>query len=397
MSCDELQRARLTYSKSLRKSPNLLLFALWLSPLTFAVFFFSISTQYNSPPPQAIPSTSERDATRFGLAIVIPFVAHQMSQLEENLGRWSFSNSTPCAISTQGVYFSHLSEVDVDLIFYFNQDLMKTMGIVSRIKQLLGQPQRAPDVANVASKLDDVHSVVEKNEGRIVGDCFHKIKFWSARLAPEDDIYPLGASNMFFRLFSQSKLTTAYDAMFYMEPDNLPCRPYWIHKVVSESELGRKHVHAAERSVADTGHPSPEPNAERHISNKYAEGFWVKGSIIRNNMSSPSLASFSDHLNGNALYRWDSEGHNRPFLSFVSHVAQHFHRHPHLFLNSYDIAMFLVRRNRTLTEWKEYTSTMHKFVYVSWIQNVYREKVNGTKLAEDHPNTFFVHGREVYW
>ena len=62
--------------------------------------------------------------------------------------------------------------------------------------------------------------------------------------------------------------------MYYMEPDNSPCRSYWLDKLYEEAVLHGD--------------------------------FWMKGSIIRDGSPLIGTYSFADHLNGNALYRLDS-------------------------------------------------------------------------------------------
>jgi len=70
---------------------------------------------------------------------------------------------------------------------------------------------------------------------------------------------------------------------------------------------------------------------------------------------------------------------------------------PGAYLSSYDIALHLVRRDRTLTPVAIYAATQHLFLASPTSQNWYRTSVNATELCQRFPDTFLVHGRHIYW
>ena len=68
---------------------------------------------------------------------------------------------------------------------------------------------------------------------------------------------------------------------------------------------------------------------------------------------------------------------------------------PGAYLSSYDIALYLVRRDPALTAVSAAQAMQHRFVYSSTMQNWYRTPVNATELCAHSPETFLVHGRHV--
>jgi hypothetical protein len=147
--------------------------------------------------------------------------------------------------------------------------------------------------------------------------------------------------------------------MYYMEPDNLPCRRGWADQILKESLV---------------------PN-----------GFWVRGSIIRDGNPSVSDYAYAQHINGNALYAMN----NLKFKKFLSKIEKRFWQDPDRYLGGYDVGLYLIRHERDIISWKEFTDTVHLFQYTSLIQNWYRTPGNLTEICLHSNQTFLVHGRFI--
>ena len=118
----------------------------------------------------------------------------------------------------------------------------------------------------------------------------------------------------------------------------------------------------------------------------------MKGSIARMSDDEVSDWTFKDHINGNALYRLDSPH----FIKYVSLVSKLFWSNPSRYVDSYDVALHLARQDRQVVSWQEYTDTMHLFSYTNVVVNMYRQKLNGSEFCQREPETYLVHGRNVY-
>ncbi|KAJ3069576.1 hypothetical protein HDU98_007368 [Podochytrium sp. JEL0797] len=288
--------------------------------------------------------TLERHLPSLRLALIIPFTHSESARVLNNLAT-SWTTHPPCDPTTHASY-----HVLTDLVFYYHKDILHYAPHL--IKQLQTSVQKSPYHA-----------------------CFASIRFVNALLTDEEDVYPLGASKMFFHLFrtlstgpllrdhhSRTSASHHHQAFYYMEPDNTPCRRNWLDRIYEESAI--------------------------------PGDFWMRGSILRDRNPRVGDWSFSDHLNGNALYRAD----DARFIEFVLRVEKEMEMDEggRLYLNSYDIALDLVRRNRSLVEWVDYAEMAAKFQFTETVQNWYRTPVNATLLCLENPATYLVHGREVF-
>ena len=269
------------------------------------------------------------------LAIIIPFTAKDLDRLETNIRHWSDPLIFPaCMPSKKYGNF-------IDIVFLFNRRLDLDTAVLDRLKQLeqrtLGQIQQ----------------------------CIRNVRYVSASLTAEEDQYPFGPSNMFWNLFNTRQLLAQYHAFYWMEPDNYPCRARWIDRLYEELAL----------------------DAE----------FWMKGSLLRDvsDTRNPDYETytFREHLNGNALYRLSSS----KFRDFMAKVQAEWRQRPQDFVSSFDIAIERVLRNTSIIPWVEYVNISHRFKLSGFIQNVYRARVNKTELCQQWPETYFVHGRNVFW
>lgn len=113
--------------------------------------------------------------------------------------------------------------------------------------------------------------------------------------------------------------------------------------------------------------------------------------MIRDRVLEKGLSSYSDHINGNALYNIGSD----KFLAFLLRVERIFISQHEKYFSSYDIALFLLRNDREFYGFDEYSDTMHYWQYTNTIQNWYRTSVNLTELCNMSKSTWLVHGRNV--
>ncbi|KAJ3338874.1 hypothetical protein HDU93_008927 [Gonapodya sp. JEL0774] len=329
---------------------------------------------------------------------------------------------------------------NVDLIFYFHTDILHGLN------------------AGLATKLRA--TLATANATR----CFRTIKFMNARLSPSEDAYPMGPSNMFFKLWNLRAMTEGYDWMYYMEPDNRPCRSGWLEalcleawrnsgtglpehdtdgaarieelemeekkETVNEQESDSMMSHSQRNSQAvneetkydedveviedATGFiPCPPETVEDKVYKWHMEGppkpsstaqsesgqpagivsptKWMLGSILRPHTEPFPLYTFADHINGNALYRISSA----PFKSFIRVVELMLRRRPQAYIESYDIAIYLVARDRKVTPWESYARIVGRFGYTDVIQNWYRTELNATELCARERTTYLLHGREL--
>ncbi|KAJ3208158.1 hypothetical protein HDU67_006962 [Dinochytrium kinnereticum] len=282
-----------------------------------------------------------RPAVRF--ALVVPFSGTQTDLVIRNVEKL-WPRKVPCD-PDRG--YGNL----IDLVFYSNRLGAVTPPVMKKLREeIIGTPS--------------------------LSKCFRNVRFISARLSKEEDKYPYGPSHMFFKLFSESGARPLlkspgghgmddlpYQAMYYMEPDNIPCRAHWLDRLYEEASI--------------------------------PGDFWMRGSIIRDRNPAVGGWSFANHMNGNALYRLDDQ----KFVDFISEVREHFWENPDQFVGGYDVALYLLRENRSFVPWVEYTSTAHLFQYTATVQNWYRKPVNSTELCSKAANrqTYLVHGRDVVW
>ncbi|KAJ3116160.1 hypothetical protein HDU96_010269 [Phlyctochytrium bullatum] len=279
-------------------------------------------------------SSLERHRPALRFALILPFALHQAPLLHRNLETlWPLH--PPCDPSR------HYSPL-IDLVFYTNRISALTPSTLKRLRDTI------------------THT-------RTLSRCFSSVKFITANLSPQEDTYPLGAAHMFFKLLAQFPTPPAplapYNAMFYMEPDVIPCRRHWLDRLYEESSI--------------------------------PGDFWVRGSILRNANPQTSTWTFANHINGNALYRLDDARFHR----FLSLASKEFFARPRDFAGGYDVGLYLVRENRSLVGWDEYAGTAHLWQFTGTVQNWYRTGVNASRVCKEKggEETYLVHGREVVW
>jgi hypothetical protein len=152
--------------------------------------------------------------------------------------------------------------------------------------------------------------------------------FVSARLSPAEDVYPNGASFMFWRLgqtLAATDDTKHVRHVMYMEPDVVPIRALWLEQIFS-------------------------------LLPPQADAFWAKGSQPRANggrMAPGPQGVFRHHINGNALY----DVADRTFADMVRRSQQAYAKSL-----VYDVALALLMAN-------ESHKHFHRYVYSDFISN----------------------------
>lgn len=260
------------------------------------------------------------------LAVVVPFVEADLDRLEANVATW-LGAFPPCQRA-----FPARSATDI--VLYYHREFANAPAVVTRLHALRRTVLRTR--------------------------CFDKVLFAMANLDGGLDTYPLGASLMFFRLLDLPLIADNYAYLYYSEPDNQPCRPYWLDRVYA--------------LAAVTG-----------------PGWWQIGASMRNGDPAATHYPYADHINGNALYRVDSPA----FMRFVETVQDEFSKNKSRFMGSFDIAMYMVARNLMPFPW--YMENKHRWVYTDVLFNAYRMRANATEICAANAETFMVHGRNLVW
>lgn len=241
--------------------------------------------------------------------------------------------------------------------------------------------------------------------------------FLSAELSSgKNDTYPLGASLMFFKLFSGQfeSLRSISRYMLYMETDLIPCRAGWLSRVASEvyayDRMGIAFwirgsiIRYPQRVVsACKGGESLDIHTEKQLQRAVAEyggGFANSCNLANPTTTAPTNVVlpgtwYKRHINGNAIYNIGDEA----FVSFVNNLVA-----PFLFANletvleSYDLAIHRVLLDRKLMPWPIYTEIAHKFQLTPTILNFYYRDmlpINFTRECGRREDAFLLHCKSV--
>eukprot|EP01119_Soliformovum_irregulare_P012295 TRINITY_DN3182_c0_g1_i1.p1 TRINITY_DN3182_c0_g1~~TRINITY_DN3182_c0_g1_i1.p1 ORF type:complete len:382 (-),score=89.60 TRINITY_DN3182_c0_g1_i1:37-1182(-) len=188
------------------------------------------------------------------LAIVITFVESQIDSMIASIRQWGERNFTACNRAAKPRYRDHLS-----LYFYFDQDLSARLDIVKKISDAIDQLKWIPS-------------------------CLHLYGFLSAKLTTDETVYKygnyIGPNKQWGRAFVMEEMKEA-DYMFFIEPDVMAIRDYWLDRVYEEVAF----------SIDD---------------------FWMKGSTSR----IPAYPSF--HMNGNAIYKLRDPKFHQVFIDTLT-------------------------------------------------------------------------------
>lgn len=247
--------------------------------------------------------------------VIMPFHQRQVEIVKDNLKLWS--RYPPCR---------HGSLQNIGLIFYVsgnrNEDLVKDL-------------------------LNSFNS-----------PCFNSITVEFAELSHEDDRYLKGSRLMFEKMLSKKLDFNGINPshVFYMEPDALPIRPFWLETIKQQII---------------------SPNAM----------FWMKGSIFRGQKQSISTNVIHNHIhiNGNAIYNLEDDYFRKFYFELVRpFIKMNFKNEA-----AYDTDIFKV----LLWDNAKYTKEFfHMFQFSDFIQNHWHSEYSLSEIRENSPNTFLVHG-----
>lgn len=220
--------------------------------------------------------------------------------------------------------------------------------------------------------------------------CFDKIVFRYARLLPSEDVYPVAANYMFYRLVHDPVIHTQYEYMFYSEPDTWAIRNNWIqvlldlsfHSTMVPSFPSSSSLSSSRRTYRSPSSSLPSlPSSEQQESSSYAEQYWVKGSIYRGPRRDLGRLSVNIHVNGNAIYHLVDD-----YLQFLKQVQVG------IPVDAYDVAQtrYLFRDPTSLRLY------WHKFHFSEFIQNLWQVEWDERQVRMNSVETVFVHGKTKY-
>ena len=165
--------------------------------------------------------------------------------------------------------------------------------------------------------------------------CFASLDTVFADVTEEQDGYPEGPSNMFFKLMltQARQLLPSFTHMYWMEWDVRPVRLHWLDELQAAT---------------------------------YGERFWVRGARYRGRafdevVKDPGSWPWVGHINGNALYLL----HDAEFLRFLSLTVEQ--EPPSHFWKPFDVSI-----------WK----TLHDFPYAWHLHQVHAGKFQTTAVMQ---------------
>lgn len=190
-----------------------------------------------------------------------------------------------------------------------------------------------------------------------VRHCFSRARVHFAGLMGDDDGYWKGTTLMFERLLLNKVGLRWPHYVFYMEPDMLPIRPYWL-------------------AALDASVREPVPS------------FWMRGSIFKGQpfLSSSAIVPLSLHINGNAIYNLADSRFRDFYLGKVYNISRNDYKSNH----AYDLDMYFYLCYPG--NYAKAQTIAHKFQYTELIQNLYHTEYSVSALLEDYPNAYLVHG-----
>lgn len=269
---------------------------------------------------------SRRDLANSKLAIVVPFTARDVSDVHANLGLWRNLGSA-CSTATA---------TRTDIWFYFN-------------KNATDLPESFIDMRETSPEYRDLDT------------CFGLKVLAFAGLTNSQDTYPGGINLMFFKLIlgeGYQKQLAGYHAVFWMEPDVMPIKPYWVDTILNESIDG---------------------------------DFWIKGSPYLGDLLDASAGRDRDwvgHINGNALYRL----HDPDFATFLRIVMDR--EPPEHYWKPFDVSIWKVLQDFPYS-WHMHPRIARRFVYSEYIHHwSFQLEEYDMSISKSSNKTFLVHGKK---
>jgi hypothetical protein len=343
-------------------------FAFWLSLLLNATFLWH---QWLTPKPREAeaksPMTSQIHLKRMrapeddwsGLHplrlthLIIPFHMSHLGKLEQMVRTWN--SFLPCANS-------QTMAANYTLMFYSSTD-MKKRDRIAEIESRLGtlMASLSPDVlrcfsgwhlqhANLSANSDTYYRGTRLMLEKII---LNKVSLYPNSNSPNNTNNPNNSSGT----INNETLSAGYG--FYMEPDCLPLRSYWL-------------------TALDLQCQWPQ------------QPFWLKGSIYRGSNKGVYATRHPPqfyHINGNALVNLG----DRALRSFyVKHYKPWAQQSAAVRERSFDTDFW--RFLHSLDNVHVVKQHYHKFAYTDVVQNWWRSSYSVQRLRDEHPGTYLVHG-----
>lgn len=272
--------------------------------------------------------------------VIIPFHTSHVSKLENNLKLWQ--DNPPCSRQIgngSGGFGPPSPNGPFHLVLYSSAD--------SRKKQYI-------------SELETRLQYAIGNLTTEVVSCFQSIEIQHANLSGPSDTYYKGTRLMIEKLIL-GKVKLAYNPnyMFYMEPDCIPIRSNWLNALDLQTRWP-------------------------------ITPFWMKGSVYRGSNKGVYATRHPPqyfHINGNSIYNIGDRHfksfyvkHYRPFINSVSKQRERsFDTDLYRFLHDLD--------NIQITK-----TIKHKFVYSEIVLNYWRSSYSLSKIKNEFPYSYLIHG-----
>ena len=265
------------------------------------------------------------------VAIVVPFTEKDFDKVLATIQAWS-KLGNPCP------KLQLLATPPLHVLLWFNRDL--------------DLDQAKPFAQDAKAQL--IRAL------QPVGKCVASVRFDSAKLTDEEDPYPHGPSNQWYKLYlSPDKPLRAYDYFLWAEHDLTPVRSEWMDALIEEV----------------TWH----------------KDFFVRGSVHRGSRldiaaNDADTAPWLTHINGNAIYTCSDK-------TFVAMVRACYLKRGD---DSFDVAMWKEHVTSYMTTWIVYRGHAHKFQYTEFMQNygTSLEKDEIAHILEASPTTYMIHGTD---
>ena len=244
------------------------------------------------------------------LVIIIPYIESDVERLLLSMQQWSAAGQA-CSSSLSG-----RGVISLRLLHSLSYSQWQQRGTKSLQAQMLSIPSIADNVLRCVTSVETLY----------------------CGLSEQEEGYPAGPSNMFFRLMLSIAPThlRAFTHMYWMEWDVKPVRAYWMDALYDATN---------------------------------GEAFWMRGArylgwafdaLVQRD---PTSWSWVGHINGNALYAL----HNTEFERFLRLTAEM--EPPSHFWKPFDVSI-----------WK----TLHSFPYSWHLYQLYRDLFATTSIFA-HP------------
>jgi hypothetical protein len=263
------------------------------------------------------------------LLIVVPFTVQDIEILVANLDRWT-QVGPACDLQSRADNRS-------DLWFYYSK---------------------------TANALPDGFARLQATQAyQNMQQCFSHVGVIFANLSAKEDDYPVGINFMFFRLVigaTHARELRNFNALFWMEPDVQPIKPYWLDVLVRESLID--------------------------------DDFWMKGSVYLGQLFDRSVGQdwmWIGHINGNALYRL-----NQPMFAQFLKIVMDLEPPDH-FWKPFDVSIWKVLHDFPYF-WHTYQRISKHFIYSDFVEHWgFGITDDSMRLSRQNPRTFMVHGRNM--